>query len=146
VTNTAAKVRDHYRATGLLDRLRPALESLAPEGQPLHVSQLAPFDQFHLRGILATSELARAARIEASSSVLDVGCGIGGPARYLAATFACKVTGVDLSPAFVEAATYLTARCGLSERVTFRTGDALHLPFEDGGFDTVFLQHVAMNI
>jgi ubiquinone/menaquinone biosynthesis C-methylase UbiE len=78
--------------------------------------------------------------------VLDLGCGIGGPARYLAATFGCKVTGVDLSPGFVDAATYLTERCGLSDRVRFHVGDALHLPFEDAAFDTVFLQHVAMNI
>jgi SAM-dependent methyltransferase len=56
------------------------------------------------------------------------------------------VTGVDLSPSFIDAATYLTARCGLSDRVTFQVGDALHLPFEDLAFDTVFLQHVAMNI
>ena len=78
--------------------------------------------------------------------MLDLGCGIGGPARYLAATFGSKVTGVDLSPGFVDAATYLTARCGLSDRVTFQVGNALHLPFEDAAFDTVFLQHVAMNI
>jgi ubiquinone/menaquinone biosynthesis C-methylase UbiE len=56
------------------------------------------------------------------------------------------VTGVDLSPGFIDAATYLTARCGLSDRVTFRVGDALHLPFENSAFDTVFLQHVAMNV
>jgi SAM-dependent methyltransferase len=78
--------------------------------------------------------------------VLDLGCGIGGPARYLAATFGCTVSGVDLSPGFIDAATYLTARCALAERVTFQTADALRLPFEDGAFDAVFLQHVAMNI
>ena len=78
--------------------------------------------------------------------MLDVGCGIGGPARYLAATFGCKVTGVDLSPGFIDAATYLTARCGLSDRVKFQVGDALDLPFDDGSFDAAFLQHVAMNI
>ena len=78
--------------------------------------------------------------------MLDLGCGIGGPARYLAATFGCRVTGVDLSPGFIDAAIYLTARCGLSDRVTFQVGDALHLPFEAGAFDSVFLQHVAMNI
>ena len=100
----------------------------------------------HTRGILATAELATAAGLEPSMRVLDLGCGIGGPARYLAATFGCKVTGVDLSPSFIDAATYLTARCGLSDRVTFRVGDALHLPFEDAAFDVVFLQHVAMNV
>ncbi len=93
---------------------------LTPEDQLLTVAQLAPLDQFHIRGILATQELAGAARIEPSSRVLDLGSGIGGPARYLAATFGCRVTGVDLSPGFVDAATYLTARCALSDRVTFQ--------------------------
>ncbi len=78
--------------------------------------------------------------------MLDIGCGIGGPARYLAASFGCSVTGVDLSPSFIDAAKYLTARCGLSDRVSFQAGDALHLPFNDGSFDVVFVQHVAMNI
>ncbi len=78
--------------------------------------------------------------------MLDVGCGIGGPARYLAATFGCRVTGIDLSPEFIGAATYLTARCGLLDRITIQVGDALHLPFEDAAFDTVFLQHVAMEL
>ena len=84
------------------------------ESEALTVAQLAPLDQFHTRGILATSELAAAARIDSSTHVLGLGCGIGGPARYLAATFGCKVTGIDLSPAFIDAATYLTARCGLA--------------------------------
>ncbi len=77
--------------------------------------------------------------------MLDLGCGIGGPARFLTASFGCKA-GVDLSPAFIDAANYLTARSGLSDRVTFLTGDALQLPFEDAALGTVFLQHVAMNI
>ena len=140
------KVREHYSATGLTDRVKSALATVTPEGQTLTVAQLAPLDQFHTRGILATAELALAAGLEPSSRVLDLGCGIGGPERYLAVTFGCRVTGVDLSPGFVDAATYLTARCGLSGRVTFQVGDALHLPFEDSAFDTVFLQHVAMNV
>jgi len=140
------KVREHYAATGLTGLIRTALTTIAPEAETLTVTQLAPLDQFHLRGIVATEELARAAGLEPSSRVLDLGCGIGGPARCIADTFNCTVTGVDLSPGFVEAATYLTTRCALSDRVTFQTGDALHLPFEDGTFDAVFLQHVAMNI
>ena len=90
--------------------------------------------------------MAGAAGLQPHSRVLDLGCGIGGPARYLAATFGCQVTGVDLSPGFIDAATYLTARCALSDRVSFRVGDARHPPFEDGSFDAVFLQHVAMNV
>ena len=147
IDTTTAKVREHYAATSLTDRIKSPLATIAPESQMLTVAQLAPLDQFHLRGILATKELAGAASLEPSSRVLDLGCGIGGPARYLAATFGCRVTGVDLSPGFIDAATYLTARTGLSDRVTFQTGDALHLPVEDDGvFDAVFLQHVAMNV
>ena len=143
---TTSKVREHYSAASLTERIKPALAAIATEGRMLTVAELAPLDQFHTRGILATAELASAAGIERSTRVLDLGCGIGGPARYLAATFGCTVTGVDLSPDFIDAATYLTARCGLSDRVTFHSGDALHLSFEDAAFDTVFLQHVAMNI
>jgi SAM-dependent methyltransferase len=146
MTDTTTKVREHYSARGLTDRIKSALAMITPEEQTLTVTQLAPLDQFHTRGVLATAELASAAGLEPSTRVLDLGCGIGGPARYLAATFGCKVTGVDLSPSFIDTATYLTARCGLSDRVTFQVGDALDQPFEDAAFDTVFLQHVAMNI
>ena len=146
MTDPIIRIREHYSATGLTDRIKSALATITPESQALTVAQLAPLDQFHTRGIFATSELAAAARLEPSTRVLDLGCGIGGPARYLAATFGCKVTGIDLSPAFIDAATYLTARCGLSDRVTFQVGNALKLPFDDASFDAVFLQHVAMNI
>ncbi len=146
MTDTITKVREHYGASGLTERIKAVLATSAPEDQPLTVAQLAPLDQFHIRGILATAELAGAADIEPSSRVLDLGCGIGGPARYLAANFGCKVTGVDLSPGFIEAATYLTTRCGLADRVTLQVSDALHLLFEDAAFDAVLLQHVAMNI
>ncbi len=146
MTDTTTKVREHYSPTDLTDRIKSALATITPESQTLTMAQLAPLDQFHIRGILATAELAEAAELDPSTRVLDLGCGIGGPARYLAATFGCNVTGVDLSPGFIDAATYLTARCGQSDRVTFQVGDALHLPFEGAAFDTVFLQHVAMNI
>ncbi len=136
-------VRDHYRATGLVDRLKAAL---GPEDRRLTAQQLAGLDQFHTRGLAATAELAKLAGITAAMSVLDVGSGIGGPARFLAATHGCRVTGVDLSEPFVEAARYLTARTGQGGQVSFETASALDLPFAEGSFDTVLLQHVAMNI
>jgi len=83
MTDTTTKVREHYSATGLTDRIKAALAAITPEDQPLTVAQLAPLDQFHTRGILATTELAGAAGLEPSTRVLDLGCGIGGPARYL---------------------------------------------------------------
>jgi ubiquinone/menaquinone biosynthesis C-methylase UbiE len=146
MTHAVEGVRDHYRATGLTERLKTALMAFGPADQRLKLQQLAAFDQFHTRGLAATAELAKLARITADMSVLDIGSGLGGPARFLAATYGCRVTGVDLSEAFVDAARYLSERTGQSEQVSFETASALELPFDDDHFDAVLLQHVAMNI
>ncbi|CDX11588.1 Methyltransferase type 11 [Mesorhizobium plurifarium] len=146
MTDELDRVRDHYRATGLTDRLKTALAVFGPQEQRLKPGQLATLDQFHTRGLAATAELANLAVITAGMSVLDVGSGVGGPARFLAETYGCQVTGLDLSEPFVEAARYLTARTGQDDKVSFETGSALALPFKDGMFDAALLQHVAMNI
>jgi ubiquinone/menaquinone biosynthesis C-methylase UbiE len=146
MTDTMDGVRDHYRATGLTERLRAALAAFGPEDRRLTPEQLGTLDQFHTRGLAATAELAGLAGITADKAVLDVGSGVGGPARFLASTYGCRVTGVDLSEPFVEAARYLTERTGLRDLVSFQTGSAVALPFAGGGFDVVLLQHVAMNI
>jgi sarcosine/dimethylglycine N-methyltransferase len=146
MTDVLDGVRDHYRATGLTERLKTALTALGPEGQRLTPAQLAALDQFHTRGLAATAELAKLAGTTADMSVLDVGSGVGGPARFLAATYGCRVIGVDVSESFVDGARYLTERTGLSGQVSFETASALELPFDDGRFDVVLLQHVAMNI
>jgi cyclopropane fatty-acyl-phospholipid synthase-like methyltransferase len=114
MTDLLDGVRDHYRATGLTERLKAALKTFGPEEQRLAPRQLATLDQFHTRGLAATTELAKLAGVTADMSVLDVGSGIGGPARILAATYGCRVTGVDLSEPFVDAAGYLTERTGQS--------------------------------
>ena len=116
MSDARTKIPDHYNAVGLIDRVKVMLEAIAPENQQLTISQLAPVDHFHVRGILATADLAVAAQLSPSMRVLDLGCGIGGTARYLAGTVGCTVVGVDLSPGFVEVATFLTARCGLGFR------------------------------
>src|SRR5215468_4183799 len=95
-------VRNHYRATGLTERLKAALTAFGPEDQRLTPQQLGGLDQFHTRGLAATAELAKLAGIAADMSVLDVGSGVGGPARLVAATWGCQVTGVDLSEPFVD--------------------------------------------
>src|SRR5262252_1890723 len=142
MTDVIDEVRDHYRATGLTERLKTALAVLGPQDQRLTPKELAGLDQFHTRGLAATAELAKLAGITADMSVLDVGSGVGGPARFLAATYGCRVTGVDLSEPFVDAARYLTARTCQNERVSFETASALELPFGDGDFDVVLTQHV----
>jgi sarcosine/dimethylglycine N-methyltransferase len=146
VTDVLDGLRDHYRATGLIERLETALTAFGPDEQRLTPQQLATLDQFHTRGLAATVELAKLAGITADMLVLDVGSGVGGPARFLAATYGCRVTGVDLSEPFVDAARYLTERTGQGELVSFETASALELPFDDGHFDVALLQHVAMNI
>src|SRR5919108_1589971 len=146
MTDLLDGVRDHYRATGLTERLKTALVALGPDKQQLTPQQLAALDQFHTRGLAATAELGKLAGVTADMSVLDVGSGVGGPARFLAATYGCRVTGVDLSEPFVDGARYLTERTGQSGQVSFETASALQLPFDDGHFDVVLLQHVAMNI
>ncbi len=127
MTDVLEGVRDHYRATGLTERLKTALAVFGPEDQRLVPKQLAGLDQFHTRGIVATTELAKLAGITADMAVLDIGSGVGGPARLLAATCGCRVTGVDLSEPFVDAARYLTARTGQSGQVAFETGDGARL-------------------
>jgi SAM-dependent methyltransferase len=133
VTDELTTVRDHYRATGLTDRLKGALRALGPDTERLTPQQLGALDHFHTRGLAATADLARIVGITRETSVLDVGSGVGGPARFLAATYGCPVTGVDLSEAFVEGARYQVA-------------SALELPFDEERFDVVLLQHVAMNV
>ncbi len=139
-------VRNHYRATGLTERLKAALAALGSEDQRLDPRQLAALDQFHSIGLAATDELVKLAGLTAEMSVLDVGSGVGGPARFVAANCGCKVTGIDLSDPFVEAARYLTERTRQSGQVSFQVASALELPFGDGAFDAVLMQHVAMNI
>ena len=146
MTDVLDGVRDHYRATGLTERLKAVLATFGPEGQRLTPQQLGALDQFHTRGLAATAELAKLVGLAPDMWVLDVGSGVGGPARFLAATYGCQVTGVDLSEPFVEAARYLTERTGQSGQVSFQTASALALPFGDGHFNVVLLQHVAMNI
>lgn len=139
-------ISGHYRAAGLVPRLKTALAALGPEDQKLQPERISAMDQFHTRGLEATAELAKLAGIGAGMTVLDIGSGLGGPARFLAAKTGCRVVGIDLSESFVDAALYLTERTGQSASVSFRTGNALDLPCDDESFDFVLLQHVAMNI
>lgn len=145
-TTMIDQVRAHYTPDGLIDRLRSALMALGPADAILQPAQLAALDHFHTRGALATMDLARLAGIQARDHVLDLGAGIGGPARMLASAFGCRVTGVDLSPEFVAAARYLSKRTGQQDQLAFHVGDARDTGLAAASFDVVLLQHVAMNI
>jgi SAM-dependent methyltransferase len=107
---------------------------------------LAPLDQFHGGGKAATRALAHQAGIAAGMRVLDVGGGLGGPARMLAVEYGALVTVLDLTADYLRAGALLTARLGLTGRVTFCHGQALDLPFPDGSFDLVWTQNSGMQI
>jgi 2-polyprenyl-3-methyl-5-hydroxy-6-metoxy-1,4-benzoquinol methylase len=100
----SADVLNHYGTADLTERVDQALKQAGHDAGGLTWSDLTPLDQFHVRGLAATKELAEGLSLEPGSTVIDVGCGLGGPARYLAATHGCRVTGIDLSRAFTEVA------------------------------------------
>jgi ubiquinone/menaquinone biosynthesis C-methylase UbiE len=139
-------IQTHYTRADLGDVILAALEKAGKDMSRLTPEDLAPIDQFHIRGRTATLELARAAGLDATKRVLDVGSGVGGTSRCLAKEFGCRVTGIDLTDEYCRAAAMLSARTGLAHLVDFRQGDATELPFDDRTFDVVWTEHVAMNI
>jgi len=144
--DTERNVAHHYGLNALLDAILQALTATGKDIDRLVPADLAPVDEFHIRGREATLELAGRASIEAGMRVLDVGCGIGGSARLLAAEHDCHVSGIDLTREYIEVATTLAERTGLAQRVAFHHGSATELPFEPGSFDIVWTEHVQMNI
>lgn len=142
----ATEVSAHYGNANLLGRLNAALAADSVDPTRPTIETLAPYDQFHSRGMEATIEIADLMPARASDHLLDIGSGIGGPARYVATRFGCRVTGIDLTPEFCEVARHLTALLGLGDRVRFENGDALTMPFADGAFDGAYSMNVSMNI
>ncbi|HEY7300046.1 MAG TPA: methyltransferase domain-containing protein [Xanthobacteraceae bacterium] len=139
-------VAEHYRRANLSAIILAALDAAGKDIDHLSPDDLAPIDQLHTRGREATVDLARLLALKGDETLLDLGCGIGGPSRYIAKTYGCRVTGLDLTPEFCEAAAMLAERTGLADKVDYRQGDALAVPFADGSFDVVWSQNVAMNI
>jgi ubiquinone/menaquinone biosynthesis C-methylase UbiE len=143
---TAAEVARHYQKGGLTARILAALAAAGKNTEHLTIDDLAAVDELHSRQRRATEALARLLAPTAKDTVIDIGSGLGGPARYLAATYGCRVHGVDLTEEFVATANDLTRRTGLADRVDFRCATALELPFPDASFELAWTQNVAMNI
>lgn len=139
-------VTRHYTPPDLAGAVTNALRALGKDNGPLDSADLAPLDQFHTGGRKATLELAQLAGVVSGMRVLDIGGGLGGPARTLAGEFGCEVTVLDLSPGYTTVGALLTGRTGLAGKVRFVTGNALALPFAETSFDLVWMQHCSMNI
>jgi SAM-dependent methyltransferase len=144
--STANSVARHYGSSGIAERVLAAFRAANGTDARPTPETLAPFDHFHGRGVLATQEIAAQLELRPGERVLDIGSGLGGPARWFAATFAVAVTGVDLTPEFCAAAEALNAATGLADRVTIIQASALALPVPDGAFDAAYSQNVIMNI
>jgi SAM-dependent methyltransferase len=139
-------VVDHYTLGDLTGRIAEALSQAGKDLQHLKTDDLSAIDEFHIRGRSATLELANWMELTASCHVLDVGSGLGGPARTLAEVHGCRVIGIDLSAEFCVTARQLSRWVGLSDKVGFVEGDATSLPFEATSFDAAMTIHAAMNI
>src|SRR5918997_987057 len=153
VTRTEASVHDiesgvskHYASYDVLDRIRAGLVEMGHDPDRISPEVLKPVDEFHIGGAEATGALLEKLNIRPNMEVLDIGSGIGGPARMIAARYGCHVTGVDLTPHFVETARSLSAMCGMADRVRFEVGSAVRLPLPDTSFDLALLLHVGMNV
>jgi sarcosine/dimethylglycine N-methyltransferase len=142
----AAAVTRHYGSVGIADQVLSALRAANGPEARITPETLAPFDHFHGRGLAATQEIAARLAPSPGERLLDIGSGIGGPARWIAATFGVEVTGVDLTPEFCAAAEALNAVTGLAGRVRIIEGSALALPVPDAAYDAAYSQNVIMNI
>jgi ubiquinone/menaquinone biosynthesis C-methylase UbiE len=139
-------VARHYAHGSLEETILNALAVAGKDVNHLKPKDLAPVDEFHVGGRQATSAFAEQFGLRPGMRLLDIGCGLGGAARYFAHEHGCQVSGIDLSAEYVNVANALAARVGLEERVSCAPGSALALPFGPGSFDAAYMLHVGMNI
>ncbi len=140
------RVAAHYGKPKLLDAILDGLERAGADPDAPSLEDLAPVDEFHTAGRITTLKALEMTPIKAGMHVLDAGSGIGGTARCLAREKGCRVTGIDLTPDYIDVAKALTARTGLGDACDFHQGSVLDMPFSEGSFDAAVSFHVAMNI
>jgi sarcosine/dimethylglycine N-methyltransferase len=147
---TDERVQDHYANAGtgssIAARIAAAVRATGGPNTSITPETLAPFDHFHGGGLATTQELVAALQPQAGETILDIGCGIGGPARWMARRYNCSLTGVDLTQEFCDAARELNSLCGMAEQVRIVEGSALSLPLPDAVFDRAFSQFMVMNV
>ena len=144
--NLELLVNRYYNLDGIMEEIVAGLSLAGKNLKTLTVNDLAPVDEFHIRGRAATIEVAALANIKPSDHILDVGCGLGGTARFLAEKYQCKVIGIDLTEEYISVGNRLSELVGLSDRVQLFQGSALDIPYEDETFDIIWTEHVQMNI
>ncbi len=139
-------VAAHYTHGRLLEAILAGVRALGKTPDTVGVDDLAPVDEFHIGGRQASEDFIGQVGLSSGDLVLDVGCGIGGTARYVASTCGCRVSGIDLTPEYIETGQALCAWVGLAGRVDLSHGSALAMPFVSAHFDAAIMLHVGMNI
>jgi SAM-dependent methyltransferase len=139
-------VRAYYPSAGLADAVVDVLAGAGIDVAHLTVQDLSAVDQLHAGGAAATALVLERINLTAGTTLLDVGCGLGGPSRMAADRYQAQVTGVDLTPELVDAASALAARVGLEKRCRFLATPGETLPFDEGSFDAAMMIHVGMNV
>lgn len=144
--STQQDISIHYTHGDLVAAIRSGVEKLGKAIDSVTVDDLAPVDEFHIGGRQASEHFLDQLDLMAGKHILDVGCGLGGPARFAASRYRCRVDGIDLTPEYVETGQVLCKWVGLADRISLRQGSALAMPFDDGVFDGAYMLHVGMNI
>ncbi len=140
------KISTHYSHENLVASITAGLNKQDIRPENATVEDLGPVDEFHIGGRIASGHFLDQLDIRASQTLLDIGCGLGGSARFVAKTYGASVVGVDLTPDYIEAGRVLCDWVGLSDQIELHHGSALALPFDDASFDGAFMMHVGMNI
>ena len=139
-------VSQHYTHGDLLGVIQASLEKIGKSTDTVTIEDLAPVDEFHTGGRIATENLLSQLNFSDNDHILDVGCGLGGAARFVASRFRNRVTGIDLTQEYIDTGNQLCSWVGLDGRVTLQQGSALAMPFDSASFDGAYMLHVGMNI
>jgi SAM-dependent methyltransferase len=139
-------ISTHYTHGDLVVAIRAGIEKLGKTVDSVTVDDLAAVDEFHVGGRQASEHFLDQLGLTPDKHILDVGCGLGGPARFAASRYRCRVDGIDLTPEYVETGRVINGWVGLADRVSLHQGSALAMPFADGTFEGAYMLHVGMNI
>jgi SAM-dependent methyltransferase len=146
MNDLTTSLEKHYAEWPPVERIFEGLRRKGVDLANVRPQDLYPYDQSHAGGIEATRALAARARIERQSVVVDIGCGIGGAARFLRSEFACQVVGVDLTAARLRTAHDFNRMVGINRGIDLLVADAARLPLPNNFAHVIWTQHVTMNL